>query len=80
MAIMQEEVSAINAVLESIKPVVQMHGGSIELDRIENDVVYVKMRGACIECPMSLYTLKIGVEQAIKDKLPFIREVVSLDD
>jgi Fe-S cluster biogenesis protein NfuA len=43
---------------------------------LENDIVYVSLHGACIGCPAAIYTLKLGIEQAIKEKLPFIKEVI----
>lgn len=77
---MHTDVQKIQFALDSIKPMVQTHGGNIEFDRIENDIVYVRMQGACVGCPASWYTLKMGIEQAIKQQLPHIKEVVSVDD
>lgn len=77
---MLTDVQKIQLALDSVKPMVQMHGGNIEFDRIEADVVYVRMQGACVGCPASWYTLKMGIEQAVKEQLPNIKEVVSVDD
>ena len=60
---------------KEVKPTLQAEGGFIELVKIENDVVYVKMGGACASCPMSTYTLKNFVESIIKEKVPEVKEV-----
>lgn len=77
---MLTDVQKIQSALDSIKPMVQMHGGNIEFDRIDENIVYVRMQGACVDCPASWYTLKMGIERAIKAQLPHIQEVVSIDD
>lgn len=66
--------------LEKVRPFVLGHGGDITLVKYENGIVYVKLHGACVSCPISSYTLKLGVEEAIKELLPDVKEVVSVDD
>lgn len=63
--------------LEEIKPYLVNDGGGIELVEITEDskVVKVKLTGACGCCPHSMYTLKLGVEQMIKEKVPEIESV-----
>jgi Fe-S cluster biogenesis protein NfuA len=75
----EEALQHIGAVLDSLRPAIQMDGGDIEFIRYEADIVYVKLSGACVGCPMSMYTLKMGVESALKIQMPSIREVVSID-
>lgn len=69
----------IQEVLEQLRPTIMGDGGNIELVRYENDVVYVRLLGACVNCPASLFTLKLGVEQAIQQRLPEVKEVVALE-
>src|SRR6478672_6153952 len=45
-----------------IRPAVMQDGGDITLDRFENGVVYLHMRGSCSGCPSSTMTLKMGIE------------------
>ncbi len=45
----------------------------------QTGVVHVRMRGACVGCPMSQITLKMGVEAALKDRIPEVVEVISID-
>ncbi|MCW3998153.1 MAG: NifU family protein [Candidatus Bathyarchaeota archaeon] len=65
----------VKETLEEIKPKIQADGGDIELVAIENGVVKVRLKGACVGCPMSALTLKQGVESFIKKKIPQIKSV-----
>lgn len=76
----QESVfEVIQETLNQLRPAILRDGGNIELVRYENGVVFVRLLGACINCPASFFTLKLGVEQAIKQRLPEVKEVVALD-
>lgn len=64
-------------IIAELRPFVQGDGGDIELVNVGDDgVVSVRLLGACIGCPSSGMTLKMGVEQSLKDRLPEIKEVV----
>ena len=65
----------VEAALAEIKPQIQADGGDIDLVAIENNIVKVRLRGACVGCPMSALTLKAGVERIIKQKVPEIQSV-----
>jgi len=65
----------VEAALAEIKPQIQADGGDIDLVAIEGNVVKVRLRGACVGCPMSALTLKQGVEHIIKQKVPEIQSV-----
>jgi Fe-S cluster biogenesis protein NfuA len=65
----------VKETLKEIKPKIQADGGDIELVAIENGVVKVRLKGACVGCPMSALTLKQGVESFIKKKIPQIKSV-----
>ena len=64
--------------LESVRPFLNKDGGDIELQNIENNIVTVRLLGTCVQCPMSLSTMKFGVEQKIKEFAPEITEVLSI--
>ncbi|MBK8166323.1 MAG: NifU family protein [bacterium] len=66
----------ILAVLDEIRPTLQADGGDIEFIDFNEGVVLVRMRGACGSCPMSMVTLKQGVEARLKARIP---EVVSVE-
>ncbi|MFC1803856.1 NifU family protein [Thermoproteota archaeon] len=70
---MKEEVQAA---LNDVRPHLQVDGGDVELIDVTDDgVVKVKLTGACAGCPMSQMTLKWGVENYLKKKLPDIKSV-----
>ncbi len=66
-------------VLNSIRPAIQADGGDVELlDYREADgVVEVRLLGACESCPISLMTLKEGIERRIKHSVPSVVEVMA---
>lgn len=70
--------TVIESVLESMRPAIQRDGGDITFVRMENNRVYVQLKGACINCPASSFTLKLGIEQALKKAIPTILEVIAL--
>jgi Fe-S cluster biogenesis protein NfuA len=70
--VMQERVQEA---IEKIRPSLQMDGGDIELVGIDNNVVKVRLRGACGSCPMSVMTLKMGVERIVKEMVPEVESV-----
>ena len=58
-----------------VRPYIEMDGGTIEFIRYEENVVYVRLAGACGTCPSSTLTLKGGVERAIRRRIPEVRAV-----
>ncbi len=66
----------ILAVLDEIRPALQNDGGDVEFIDFNDGVVLVRMTGACGNCPMSMMTLKQGIEARLKAKIP---EVVSVE-
>ncbi len=66
----------IIAVLDEIRPALQNDGGDVEFIDFNDGVVLVRMTGACGSCPMSLMTLKQGIEARLKAKIP---EVISVE-
>ena len=70
----------IIGVIERIKPALQADGGSIEFVNFTDDnVVNVRLLGACGCCPYSLITLKQGVETAIKEEVPSVKSVEAVN-
>ena len=65
----------IEAALESVLPYVRSHKGSMEISRIDGDVVFLRLGGSCDGCPGSSATLKLAIERAILERVPEIREV-----
>ena len=70
----------VQKALERVRPYLQADGGDISLVEVTSDnIVKVKLLGACHGCPYSLQTLKAGVEQALLKEVPEIKGVVSVD-
>lgn len=69
-------IEEVKKVLETVRPALQADGGDVELVEVtENGIVRVKLTGACGHCPMSTMTLKMGIERALKEKVPGVTEV-----
>ncbi len=70
----------VEEALEKIRPALQRDGGDIELvDVEETGVVKVRLTGACGGCPMSQMTLKQGVERIVKQLVPEVKSVESVE-
>ncbi len=68
MTILEEQ---IQTVLNDYRPNLYMDGGDVEVLQIdEKGVVHLKMMGACIDCPISLLTMKLGIQRLLKEKFP----------
>lgn len=67
----------IEEILDSIRPAIQADGGDVEFLDFdeESGIVEVRLLGACESCPISMMTLKEGIEKRIKNSLPNVREV-----
>jgi Fe-S cluster biogenesis protein NfuA len=66
----------VEKALAELRPRLQADGGDIELLGVDDGIVKVRMKGACAGCPMSTMTLKMGVEQHLKKKIP---EIIRVD-
>ena len=67
--------------IELIRPALQSDGGDIVFDRLDDaGVVHVTLVGACGTCPISMQTLKAGVERIMKDRVPGVTEVINVGD
>lgn len=65
--------------LEQISPTLQKDGGDVEFVKLTDDnIVQVRLTGACKECPMSEVTLKEGIEKFIKSEIPAIKAVEAI--
>ena len=68
----------VDRALDRIRPAIAADGGDVWLIRVEDDVAYVQMLGACGGCPASHLTLKGGIEAVVREDVPEIRAVESL--
>lgn len=69
----------VQEVLDTLRPYLQADGGDVELVNITDEgVVQLRLQGACGTCPSSIYTLKMGIEEQLKQHIPGVTEVVSV--
>ena len=68
----------VEEVLNKIRPNLVRDGGNVELINVNDGRVELKLTGACVGCPMSTLTLKMGIERVLKQEIPEIEEVVAI--
>lgn len=77
---MKENEQKIIEIIDDLRPFLMYEGGNIEFIKYENDIVYIKMMGACANCHMLDLTLKDGIEATLKEEIPTIKEVVNVSE
>ena len=76
---MEDLKGRVEAALNKVRPSLQADGGGVDLVDVGDDgIVKVKLTGACGGCPMSQMTLKMGIERALKQEVPEVKEVMSV--
>jgi Fe-S cluster biogenesis protein NfuA len=65
----------VEEVLKEIGNALRMDGGDIELVEIDDNVVKVRLKGACAGCPFSQMTIKNFVERQLKKTIPEVEKV-----
>jgi Fe-S cluster biogenesis protein NfuA len=70
----------IRKVIELIRPTVQADGGDIEFVGLTPDnLVQIRMHGACVGCPSSTVTLQSGIERNLKAHIPEVRGIQAIE-
>lgn len=69
----------IKAIIDKVRPFLISDGGNLEFVKYEDNIVYVKLTGACQDCPMLDVTLKDGIEELIVNEIPEVKEVKNVD-
>lgn len=77
---MKKNEEKIIEIIDKLRPFLINDGGNIEFVKYENNIVYIQMMGACADCMMLDYTLKEGIEMAIKEEVPEVIEVVNVNN
>ena len=72
---MNETQSKIINLIDKLRPFLVNDGGNIEFVKYEDNIVYVKMLGACADCALIDITLKEGIEEIITSEIPEVKEV-----
>jgi len=69
----------VKEVIDKIRPSLQRDGGDVELLEITDDgTVKVRLQGHCAGCVHAQQTLKLGIERAVKQYVPDVKEVVNV--
>lgn len=82
MSVTEKEamIAQVDAALESVRPHLAADGGNVEVVDITDDhIVKVKWLGNCQGCSMSYMTMKAGLEQTIKGRMPHISGVEAIN-
>jgi Fe-S cluster biogenesis protein NfuA len=70
----------VSRVINLIRPAVQSDGGDVELVEVTPEgTVRIRLHGACVGCPSSLITLQMGIERNLKEHVPEVKKVESVD-
>lgn len=75
---MKKQEEKIKEIINKLQPFLINDGGNIEFIKYEDNIVYIKMLGACANCQMLDFTLKDGIESAIMSEVPEVKEVINI--
>ncbi|MGE4169946.1 MAG: NifU family protein [Candidatus Margulisiibacteriota bacterium] len=74
-----EIVQKIKAILDNeIRPAIAMDGGDVSFESYDDGVVALQLQGACSSCPSSVLTLKMGIENRLREEIPEIKEIIQV--
>lgn len=76
---MNNDEQKIIDIINKLRPFLINDGGNIEFVKFEDNIVYIKMIGACANCHFLDFTLKEGIELAIKEEVPSVKEVINIE-
>lgn len=65
----------IRAIVDKVRPFLISDGGNLEFVEFKDGIVYVRLLGACEDCPMLDATLKDGIEEIIVNEIPEVKGV-----
>lgn len=76
----KELLERVDAALDDVRPHLAVDGGDVEVVDITDDhIVQIKWLGTCRDCSMSAMTMKAGVEQALKGRIPEVAGVEAIN-
>lgn len=72
----------VEAVLNEARPSLARHAGNIELVDVDeaNGIVKVRLQGTCVGCPMSTFTMQLGIEKLLRERIPEVKEVIDVTE
>lgn len=75
---MKEKEQKIQEIIDKLRPFLINDGGNIEFIKFENNIVYIRMMGACANCQMLDLTLRDGIAAAIMNEIPDVIDVINV--
>lgn len=66
-------------IIDNLRPYLISDGGNIEFIKYEDNIVYIRMHGACANCEMIDVTLKDGIEATIRDEVPEVKDIIVVE-
>ena len=76
---MTKEIKKINEIIDKLRPFLINDGGNIEFVKYEDNIVYIRLLGACANCQMIDLTLKDGIAAAIMNEVPSVKDVININ-
>ena len=76
---MEEKEEKIQKIIDKLRPFLINDGGNIEFVKYEDNIVYIKMMGACANCQMLDLTLRDGIAAAIINEVPEVKDVININ-
>lgn len=73
----------VDRALDELRPYIHSHGGEVNVLEITAEgVARLQMIGSCNGCPMSMLTMRLGIERLLAEKVPQLKgaEAVFVDD
>lgn len=75
---MKKQEKLIKDIIDKLRPFLINDGGNIEYIKYEDNIVYIRMMGACANCQMLDITLHDGIAAAIMNEVPEVKDVINL--
>ncbi len=81
---MAEQVNSVTQrvekALDTVRPFLHADGGDVELVEVSDDmVVAIRLLGSCESCEISDMTMKLGIEEGIRNEVPEVKDVVAIN-
>ena len=69
----------VEQALVEVRAFILSDGGDLEIVEVKEHQVFIKLKGACVSCPFSMYTVQMGIVKALKEQLLGDIEVVLVE-
>ncbi len=69
----------VNLALTQVREFILSDGGDLEIVKIEDLKIYIKLKGACVSCPLSFYTVQMGIIKTLKEYFQQDIDVILVD-